>query len=657
MDSYLQSISRYFLRILALSLIFIWTPSIAVAANEMQISISGPDADGITRIGICFTNPAELGSSVSYVSTNSSGSFRPHSGTPSCPSFASGSTGSRLTSGQTYTYDATATSGGRTYSASRTYTAPGEDPALVAARQLRESQDADFRNRQEAARAAAQVESQAWNAANPGQQKCVQWGPIVHANGVSTASGGVCANPVEAGPNTSVQTQSAPSVEAPPTSTSTTSTSPTSNDTSTTTTSTSNSTGSTGTTSGSSSSTSTPQASTEDFSKWGSGTPFTKVLKGQLSTSECPSGYQGANGIIVAIGTGTFTECWPENAWAAYRLGGSIWEQFKSSGGTYDAKAESDRRNRVTELKALAKSVAQTAADQTPGIQRCSKWSGYGETGQECAYTFVKPSASSSNTSTGVAASETSTATSSTSPKEETKVGSTAVINDPFPNLINGDEIPNTRITSQPGVKQIDWEQTSTFKSFSCPAGSGRATGVDLNFTVAQSDDRWFAYCVKSIQSSTSSTNTSIGSKGGTETSTATSSTTPSTTPSTTSSNSTASTDKSPTLQSTSIEVKGSVSELKSLVGKVVEDKKEAKAISTLINRLDSVISKTSLKQIKLPGSNSLDESAESKTPNICTVKGVSVTSLGKGNCIIAYTVTDSDGNTFTTEREIYFRK
>ena len=541
--------------------------------------------------------------------------------------------------------------------------------------------DREFSEKQEAARAAAQAESQAWNAANPGKQKCVQWGPIVHANGVSTASGGVCANPVEAGPNTSVQTQSAPSVEAPPTSTSTTSTSPTSNDTSTTTTSTSNSTGSTGTTSGSSSSTSTPQASTEDFSKWGSGTPFTKVLKGQLSTSECPSGYQGANGIIVAIGTGTFTECWPENAWAAYRLGGSIWEQFKSSGGTYDAKAESDRRNRVTELKALAKSVAQTAADQTPGIQRCSKWSGYGETSQECAYTFVKPSASSSNSSTGVAASETSTATSSTSPKEETKVGSTAVINDPFPNLINGDEIPNTRITSQPGVKQIDWEQTSTFKSFSCPAGSGRATGVDLNFTVAQSDDRWFAYCVKSIQSSTSSTNTSIGSKGGTETSTATSSTTPSTTsnetstatssttsnetstatssttPSTTSSNSTASTDKSPTLQSTSIEVKGSVSELKSLVGKVVEDKKEAKTISTLINRLDSVISKTSLKQIKLPGSNSLDESAESKTPNICTVKGVSVTSLGKGNCIIAYTVTDSDGNTFTTEREIYFRK
>lgn len=48
----------------------------------------------------------------------------------------------------------------------------------------------------QAAQAAAEVESREWNIAHPGQQKCVQWGPIVHANGVSTSSGGVCANPV-----------------------------------------------------------------------------------------------------------------------------------------------------------------------------------------------------------------------------------------------------------------------------------------------------------------------------------------------------------------------------------------------------------------------------------------------------------------------------
>ncbi len=63
--------------------------------------------------------------------------------------------------------------------------------------------DANFRAAQEAATAVATKQSQDWNAANPGQQKCFQWGPIIHANGVSTASGGVCANivPVPAGPS------------------------------------------------------------------------------------------------------------------------------------------------------------------------------------------------------------------------------------------------------------------------------------------------------------------------------------------------------------------------------------------------------------------------------------------------------------------------
>ena len=56
--------------------------------------------------------------------------------------------------------------------------------------------DAIFQQAQRDATAAAEAESKAWAEAHPGQQKCIQWGPIVHANGVSTASGGVCANPV-----------------------------------------------------------------------------------------------------------------------------------------------------------------------------------------------------------------------------------------------------------------------------------------------------------------------------------------------------------------------------------------------------------------------------------------------------------------------------
>jgi hypothetical protein len=56
--------------------------------------------------------------------------------------------------------------------------------------------DAAFSQAQRDGQAIAEALSRAWNEANPGQQKCFQWGPVVHANGVSTASGGVCANPV-----------------------------------------------------------------------------------------------------------------------------------------------------------------------------------------------------------------------------------------------------------------------------------------------------------------------------------------------------------------------------------------------------------------------------------------------------------------------------
>jgi hypothetical protein len=244
--------------------------------------------------------------------------------------------------------------------------------------------DANFRAAQNAAIAVATAESQAWNAANPGKQKCIQWGPIVHANGVSTASGGVCANVVAPGPTTTVQSQDAPTVEGPttvPTTTPTAQPTPVA---------------------------ATPDAN-PDLANEGNGKPFTRVLPGQLSTSQCPVGYQAANGIIVAIGKGTYTECWPTNAWKAWQLGGSTWDQFKSSGGSFNVQAVIDLNNAITALKSEAKRVAQTAADSTPGIQRCSKWSGYSQSGQECAYTFVAPTPGS--ITPGTSSSDTQTAT------------------------------------------------------------------------------------------------------------------------------------------------------------------------------------------------------------------------------------------------------
>ena len=223
--------------------------------------------------------------------------------------------------------------------------------------------DANYRAAQDAAVAAATLESQAWNAANPGKQKCVQWGPIVHSNGVTTASGGVCANPVQPGAGTTVASETTTSVVGP--------TEPIAKSPETTT------------------------AVPYDPKAIGSGGKFTRILPGQHSTADCPVGYQAANGIIVAIGTGTFTECWPENAWNANRLGGDYWNQFVSSGGTYDIKSVIDQLAGISTYKSKALALAQAAADLTPGIQRCSTWSAYGQTGQECAYAFVKPSGSS----------------------------------------------------------------------------------------------------------------------------------------------------------------------------------------------------------------------------------------------------------------------
>lgn len=62
--------------------------------------------------------------------------------------------------------------------------------------------EAKYKADLEAAQAAALAQSQAWNAANPGQQKCFQWGPITSPSG-GTSSGGVCANPVGTAPTTS----------------------------------------------------------------------------------------------------------------------------------------------------------------------------------------------------------------------------------------------------------------------------------------------------------------------------------------------------------------------------------------------------------------------------------------------------------------------
>lgn len=509
-----------------------------------------------------------------------------------------------------------------------------------------QAQDADFRARQDAAIEAATAESQAWNAANPGRQKCVQWGPIVHANGVTTASGGVCANPVEPGAGTTVPTQDAPPVRAPETSTP--SSTPRTE------------TGATGAVNGG---TSTTEAGTEPttssvtsptltYAQWGNGSPYTQVLPGQLSTSQCPVGYQAANGLIAAIGVGTFTECWPANAWAAYRLGGAAWEQFTNSGGSYDATAELDRRARIAELKQLAKSVAQTAADSTPGIQRCSTWSGYGESGQECAYAFVAPTRSTTPTAdSGTATQRVESRTASTSSASDT---ASAIANpsDPFPSIASGAEIPGTRVVSSAGMARAAWESSRAHTELVCPAGSGRAVGVDLNGTTASSDDRWYSYCVKLWRATSSplSESSTAASAPRADTRTALSDSSP-----TTSDTNTTAAATTPEVAVLAVTVKGTTSELLRLVPNVTTDSDLAQAIAKVLTRVEALNKTSSVKTVRLPSNSSVEESAISLTPKICTAVGNTVIFKRTGNCSLTYTLADAAENQFTTSLKVRY--
>jgi secreted trypsin-like serine protease len=99
--------------------------ALSSTSNQLKIIAVGPDSDGITNIGVCFTDPSVLSGNVTYnISGASSGSFLKHSGTPACPSFASGSTGLRLSPDTSYNYSATASNNGINYSATLSFRTP-----------------------------------------------------------------------------------------------------------------------------------------------------------------------------------------------------------------------------------------------------------------------------------------------------------------------------------------------------------------------------------------------------------------------------------------------------------------------------------------------------------------------------------------------------
>lgn len=286
-----------------------------------------------------------------------------------------------------------------------------------------------------AAQESAADESRRWNEANPGKQKCVQWGPITSPDG-GQASGGVCANPVPAGTAPSGSTSvDAPSVsERDLTGGSTSSPAPAESTPAPESGNSAPSSSPTPTTSSSIASGSAPDPSpTGGLDYRGNGYPFTHIVEGQVGITGCPVGFQAANGLIADVSTKkTYTECWPLRAWTANRLGGEAWELFKATGGTYDPTIEVERREKVALLRARAKAVAESAAKLTPGIERCSSWSGFGESGRECAYAFIAPPSSSPSTQ-----SQTSSTSSPENPAPTQSIAVIAVTASPVVDRVN----------------------------------------------------------------------------------------------------------------------------------------------------------------------------------------------------------------------------
>ncbi len=317
----------------------------------------------------------------------------------------------------------------------------------------------DLRSAQEAAAA----ESRRWNEANPGRQKCVQWGPITDPYG-GVSSGGVCANPVPAGtapsgsgsvdaPSVGEGDVSGGSTSSP--STGSNGATPVANQPVNADSATSGS--PTGTTSSPVVSGSSPDPTPSGGANYqGSGYPFTYIAEGQVGISGCPVGFQAANGLIVDVSAQrTYTECWPLRAWTANRLGGEAWELFKATGGTYDPTVEVERREKVALLKTKAKEVAESAAKQTPGIERCSSWSGFGESGRECAYAFIAPGTPSPVSSDPVSSS-------SQSPVSTSSEGVMVVT-----------------VTSSPGVSEPSSTQTESQGVVSETSSTSVAVGLE----------------------------------------------------------------------------------------------------------------------------------------------------------------------------------
>jgi hypothetical protein len=495
----------------------------------------------------------------------------------------------------------------------------------------------DFRNRQQLAVAAATLESQAYSAANPGEQKCITWGPIVHANGISTASGGVCANVVGTKPDGSTiavapsrvgsepvaqpssSIPAAESVTAAIPSAVTPDPVPSSN---------------------SGAQTLIPFI---DLSQYGFGRPFSRVVKGNIPASQCPTGFDAAtNPINTGFGEYGATECWPSNAWAAYSIGGDVWTKFKSTNGTINAEAEASRRIQVNAIRALALQQAQQLANQTIGIKRCASWNGFGESGQECAYIPVQ-----NNILGGIVISASDSSTTQ---------------------IKSAKEVVVAKLSSEPGQSQTEWEKSESYTAFVCPGGAGKSLSLDLNGTISKSDDIWTLSCIEVTDLNSRLETLTVGLPSETGTVKLPSETATTLTPILSESSTVINlqdssiidsrlTETQTAITADIIQFKGTISQVREVVLSLQLPDLESKALTASLAKLTNIKPISKVSRVSLPNSPELVEIAKSLTPLVCKVSGLTVQSKKSGVCQISYSLEGKSGNLLETTKKITFRK
>jgi hypothetical protein len=492
----------------------------------------------------------------------------------------------------------------------------------------------DFRNRQQLAVAAATLESQAYSAANPGEQKCITWGPIVHANGISTSSGGVCANVVGTKPDGSTIAVAPSRVGDSSAAQQPISISPTDNSSTPTTPTAPTATSETATSNQPINSGAQTLIPFIDLTQYGFGRPFSRVVKGNIPASQCPVGFDAAtNPINTGFSEYGATECWPANAWAAYSIGGDVWTKFKSTNGSINAEAEASRRIQVNALRALALQQSQQLANQTIGIKRCASWSGFGESGQECAYIPVQ-----NNNIGGIIISASDSTTTQ---------------------IKSGTEVVVAKLASEPGQSQADWEKSESYTAFVCPGGSGKSLSLDLNGTTSKLDDVWTLTCVQVSESNNPSETTTIGIPSETSTTVL---------PITSETITTVSQQDSSTIDlrlaetqtvisADAIQFKGSISQVREIVLSLQLSELESKALTGSLGKLTNIKSISKASKISLPNSPELIEVAKSLTPLVCKVSGLTIQSKKNGVCQISYSLEGKSGNILETVKKITFRK